>query len=125
MVPGSRACCILVKKTVSGSLYIAKAQESDLRRKKESKRQKGEVTHHDPLHFIVDNAFEQQRGLWIRGVLVLQAPTFLPEVQIPQVWEEHGVEVDGEKVREILPVLSRKGIHGPVMSCEEDERRRS
>lgn len=38
-----------------------------------------ETTHESPLHFVEDDAFEDQRSVRIVGVLVLQSPALLPE----------------------------------------------
>ena len=69
-------------------------------------------------HLVVDHALVDQLALGVAGHRELQAMALLREVERTQMGEEHGVEIDLQQVVEVLVVLAREHIGGPVAAGE-------
>ena len=73
---------------------------------------------HRALHLVVHHALELQRRGRVRRCRELEAVAFLRKIVGIEAREEHRVEVDVEQVEEVLAVLAREGVGGPVAAGE-------
>ena len=73
---------------------------------------------HGALHFIIDNAFIRQliggRVVTLPLFFYLQAVALLLKTEAFQAREKRGVQVNPHQVVEIIFILGRKRIHGPI-----------
>lgn len=73
---------------------------------------------HLALHFIIDNALEEEGGGGIGKVLGTDTPTLLLEVRFLEKRTQGGIEIDGAQVLVVNGVRGGEGVGGVVAGGE-------